>query len=153
MLISSELSEIVKVVDVIGPINSADAADTYASAWIDVGLYDRLMFVVSVGEVNAELTAALYENTDANLDDSPDTAGQAIAGKTVSFADTVADKQKIINVAGSDFDAADSYRRVRMQVSNVDSPPGVLGFHVLVLGVPKYIEKAGHVATVTEVVY
>lgn len=147
---NAKISEQLKLLGTIGP--GAAAADEYASDWFDMADYQRLLVVVSVGDVVATLTASLEQNTQANLDDSPDVAGKAIASKSVSFSASNDNKQKMINVRGNELDKANSYQHVRVVVANVDSPPGVVGLHVAVWGLPKQQVAAGHHTNVTEVV-
>lgn len=148
---NAKMSEQFKLLGTIGP--GAAAADSYASDWFDMADYQRLLVVVSVGDVVATLTASLEQNTQAHLDESPtDGAGKAISGKSVSFSASNDNKQKMINVRGNDLDKANNYQHVRVVVANVDSPPGVAGLHVAVWGMPKQQVAAGHNATVTEVI-
>jgi hypothetical protein len=150
-MLNAKISEIVKVVDVIGPIDPTNAADEYNGRWLDLSLYDSIMFVISVGDVAATLTAAVYETTNVNTDDSPDGDGAAVTGKSVEFSGSDDNEQKIINISARDFDGDDGLRQVRLQVTNVDSPPGVLGFHAIALATRRHTEQAGHASSVTEV--
>jgi len=143
-------SEAAALVAVIDP--DAYAAATTVSDYADMGKFERIMFIISVGEMAA--TATL----DAVIKQATTSAGAGAKNLTTSKAitqltqaGTDSDKQVIINVLAEDLDMANNFDQGAISVTGAvaASDYGVvaLGFN------PRYAPASDNdLASVDEIV-
>ena len=136
------------VAGVIDP--DANAAATYTTGWIDMGLFAAIMAIVFAGTLGASATidAKLEQATDSSGTGAKDITGKAITQLTQAGTDK-SDKQAIINCRAEELDVDNSFRYVRlsMTVAAATSDSGAV-----VLGMDARYAPAADAASVDEVV-
>lgn len=107
-------SEMCALVGTIDP--DAYAASTYTSDGVDMGAYQKLMAVLSVGTIGASGTVdAKLQQATTSGGTFKDIVGGSITQLTQAGGDS--DSQVVINLDGINLDVADNYRHVRLSVT------------------------------------
>jgi hypothetical protein len=108
-------SERVAVGGVIDP--DAYAADTYVTAYVDMGKFRSALAIVLAGTLgsSATLDAKLVQATSSAGAGAKDITGKAITQLTQAGTDS--DKQALINVIDSDLDLANGFRYVALSMT------------------------------------
>lgn len=125
-------SERAAVVATIDP--DAYANSTYTSDWVDMSKFGSILAIVMAGDLGAEtdLDAKLEQATDSNGTGAKDITGKSITALTHSPVQS--DYQALINCRGEELDVNNSFRYVRLSITNdVTSDFGgvILGFDPL----------------------
>lgn len=126
----------------------AYAANTYETAWIDMGNFDQIQALILAGDLgtNATLDAKLEQaTTDGGT--AKDVTGKAITQLTQAGTDS--NKQAVINCRADELDVANGYRYVRlsMTVGTATSDAGAV-----VLGHEARYAPSADLSSVDEVV-
>lgn len=143
-------SEVAAVVGTIDP--DAYSADTTVSDYVDMGLFERIMIIISVGTMaaTATLDAVVKQATDSSGTSPKNlTTSKAITQLTQAGGDS--DKQVIINVLAEDLDLANNYDHAAISVTGAvaasDYGVVILGFN------PRYAPASDNdLASVDEIV-
>lgn len=143
-------SEVAAIVGTIDP--DAYTAATTVSDYADMGLFERVMIIISVGTMasTATLDAVVKQATDSSGTGAKNlTTSKAITQLTQAGSDS--DKQVIINVLAEDLDMANDFNHVAVSVTGgtAASDYGVvmLGFN------PRYAPASDNdLASVDEIV-
>lgn len=108
-------SDEVALVGVIDP--DAYAANTYTTAWVDMGEYNAIKATVFAGDLgtNATLDAKLEQATDSSGTGAKDISGKAITQLTQAGTDS--NKQAIINLRDDELDVANAFTHARLSVT------------------------------------
>lgn len=134
-------SELAAVLATIDP--DAYGVGAQNSDWVDVGDFEHLMAIVSVGTMGttATIDAKLQQATSSGGAGAKDITGKSITQLTQASPDD-SDKQAIINCRGAELDVANGFRYVRLVITGGDtaSPPTAsVDYSGVVLGFgPKY---------------
>ncbi len=108
-------SEGAAIVGVVDP--DAYAASTVTSGWIDMGLFEKIQAIVSVGDfvATATLDAKLEQAQDSGGTGAKDITGKAITQLTQAGTDD--NKQAVINCRGEELDTAGGFSFVRLSMT------------------------------------
>ena len=92
-------------------------AAAYSTGWIDAGLYEGLLAMVAVGDMQANSTvdAKLEQATSAAGAGAKDVSGKAITQLTQAGTDD--NKQALINMKSEDLDTNNGFHFVRLTVT------------------------------------
>lgn len=143
-------SEVAALVATIDP--DAYTAATTVSDYVDMGLFERIMIIISVGTMasTATLNAVVKQATDSSGTGAKNlTTSKAITELTEAGTDS--DKQVIINVLAEDLDMANSFDHAAVSVTGAvaasDYGVVILGFN------PRYAPASDNdLASVDEIV-
>lgn len=108
-------SDEVALVGVIDP--DAYAANTYTTAWVDMGEYNAILATVFAGDLgsSATLDAKLEQATDSSGTGAKDISGKAITQLTQAGTDS--NKQAMINLRDDELDVANAFTHARLSVT------------------------------------
>ncbi len=152
-------SETVAVLATIDPDAYAHGAQN--SDFLDLGLFDRVMGVLMLGDVptTTSVNFKLQQATTAAGAGVKDITGKAIT-QILSSSPATSDKQAIINCRADELDIANSFRFVRAVAttadtnSPADSPVNTSDYGAVLLGFGARYEPASDsdLASVVEIV-
>lgn len=143
-------SEAAAVVGTIDP--DAYTASTVVTDYADMGKFESLMFVISVG------TMAATSTLDAVIQQATDSAGTGAKNLTTSkaitqltAAGTDSDKQVVINVRAEELDLANNFDFCALSVTTATA---AVDYGVLVLGFnPRHLPASDNdIASVDEII-
>jgi len=109
-------SDRISLVGVIDP--DANAAATLLTVWVDAGLFEYFMAMISAGDIgtNGTIDAKLRQATDSSGTGAKDITGKAITQFTQAGTDK-SNKQAFINLESEDLDVANGFRWVALSVT------------------------------------
>lgn len=120
-------SDRICLVGVIDP--DANAAATYLTVWVDAGLYETFMALISAGDIgtNGTIDAKLRQATDSSGTGAKDITGKAITQLTQAGTDK-SNKQAFINLESEDLDTANGFRWVALSMTVATATSDAAGY-------------------------
>lgn len=137
---------------IVGIIDAdAYSANTYATGWIDMRDFQKIMAIVGVGTLGtaAVVNAKLIAAKNGSGGTPTDITGKAITALTQAGTD--ADKQAIINLRADELDFNNGFTHVQLSITSTVEAADMFG---LVLGFNRRYGKASDadLASVDEIV-